>query len=46
MQQLLQDVKREFSTLDDVAVHCHDTYGQALANIWVAITVSAHPLFL
>lgn len=29
--------------IEKIAVHCHDTYGQALANIYAALQVS--PLF-
>ena len=38
MKQLLRDIQLHFP-LQNVAVHCHDTYGQALANIWVALEV-------
>ena len=27
--------------IDNLAIHCHDTYGQALANILIALEVSA-----
>lgn len=27
--------------VDNLAIHCHDTYGQALANILIALQVSA-----
>ena len=27
--------------VDNLAVHCHDTYGQALANILIALQLSA-----
>ena len=30
----------ELVPVSDVAVHCHDTYGQALANILTAVEVS------
>lgn len=36
MKELLQTVS-EVIPLDKVAVHCHDTYGQALANIYAAL---------
>ncbi|KAJ3078986.1 3-hydroxymethyl-3-methylglutaryl-CoA lyase [Rhizoclosmatium hyalinum] len=36
MARLLDEVEKVMS-LDDVAVHCHDTYGQALANIATAV---------
>ncbi|KAJ3064493.1 3-hydroxymethyl-3-methylglutaryl-CoA lyase [Podochytrium sp. JEL0797] len=36
MKKLLDEVEKVMS-LDDVAVHCHDTYGQALANIQTAV---------
>ena len=38
MQQMLALVTKEVP-VDRVAVHCHDTYGQALANIYVALQV-------
>jgi hydroxymethylglutaryl-CoA lyase len=48
MRQLLKDLFMALKGTDSnenmsesfshqVAVHCHDTYGQALANIWVAL---------
>ncbi|XP_061824555.1 hydroxymethylglutaryl-CoA lyase, mitochondrial [Nerophis lumbriciformis] len=36
MQAMLEAVSREVP-VDVLAVHCHDTYGQALANIFVAL---------
>ena len=36
MQQLLDDLLPRFGA-DALAVHCHDTYGQALSNILVAL---------
>ncbi|XP_077476828.1 hydroxymethylglutaryl-CoA lyase, mitochondrial isoform X1 [Stigmatopora argus] len=36
MREMLAAVSREVP-LDALAVHCHDTYGQALANILVAL---------
>ena len=27
-------------SVDKLAIHCHDTYGQALANILIALQVS------
>ncbi|XP_077394100.1 hydroxymethylglutaryl-CoA lyase, mitochondrial isoform X1 [Festucalex cinctus] len=36
MQEMLAAVSREVP-VDALAVHCHDTYGQALANILVAL---------
>ncbi|XP_051942463.1 hydroxymethylglutaryl-CoA lyase, mitochondrial [Hippocampus zosterae] len=36
MQEMLAVVSREVP-VDALAVHCHDTYGQALANILVAL---------
>lgn len=36
MLKMLQKVKSVVDT-ESLAVHCHDTYGQALANIYVAI---------
>lgn len=40
MSQMLDVVMREVP-VGALAVHCHDTYGQALANILVALQVSA-----
>lgn len=39
MAQMLEAVSREVP-VSALAVHCHDTYGQALANILVALQVS------
>lgn len=36
MQQLLQVLLRQFAPAQ-LAVHCHDTYGQALSNILIAL---------
>ncbi|XP_012679625.1 hydroxymethylglutaryl-CoA lyase, mitochondrial isoform X2 [Clupea harengus] len=36
MSEMLEAVKQEVP-VDALAVHCHDTYGQALANILVAL---------
>ncbi|MGH0188994.1 UNVERIFIED_CONTAM: hypothetical protein FKN15_032863 [Acipenser sinensis] len=36
MQEMLTAVSREVP-ISAIAVHCHDTYGQALANILVAL---------
>ena len=30
----------ESVSVDNLAIHCHDTYGQALANILIALQVS------
>lgn len=38
MTAMLEAVTREVP-VDALAVHCHDTYGQALANILVALQV-------
>ena len=38
MREMLQAVSRE-GPVSALAVHCHDTYGQALANILVALQV-------
>lgn len=38
MSEMLEAVKQEVP-VDALAVHCHDTYGQALANILVALQV-------
>ena len=32
----------ESVSVDNLAIHCHDTYGQALANILIALQVSFH----
>lgn len=39
MREMLEVVSREVP-VGALAVHCHDTYGQALANILVALQVS------
>lgn len=39
MVDMLNAVKKEVP-VEALAVHCHDTYGQALANILVALQVS------
>lgn len=39
MSEMLNAVKKEVP-VEALAVHCHDTYGQALANILVALQVS------
>lgn len=39
MTEMLNAVKKEVP-VEALAVHCHDTYGQALANILVALQVS------
>lgn len=38
MARMLEAVLKEVP-VDALAVHCHDTYGQALANILVALQV-------
>lgn len=38
MSEMLEAVMKEVP-VDALAVHCHDTYGQALANILVALQV-------
>lgn len=40
---MLEVVSREVP-VSALAVHCHDTYGQALANILVALQVSLLPV--
>lgn len=37
MSRLLETLLEGDITVDQIAVHCHDTYGQALANIVVAL---------
>lgn len=39
MKRMLEAVMKEIP-LSALAVHCHDTYGQALANILTAIQVT------
>lgn len=41
---MLEEVKKHIP-VNKLAVHCHDTYGQALANIFVALEVVAVHLF-
>ena len=38
-QAMLEGVLESVS-VDELAIHCHDTYGQALANILIALQVS------
>lgn len=45
MREMLEVVSREVP-VSALAVHCHDTYGQALANIFVALQVSLLPVIL
>lgn len=46
MREMLEVVSREVP-VSALAVHCHDTYGQALANILVALqVVSLLPVIL
>lgn len=42
---MLKVVSREVP-VSALAVHCHDTYGQALANILVALQVCLLPVIL
>lgn len=42
MTEMLQAVSREVP-VNALAVHCHDTYGQALANILIALQVLYSP---
>ena len=39
MARLLTEIEHEGIDLKYIAVHCHDTYGQALANIIVSLQV-------
>ena len=41
MSEMLEAVSKVVP-VGALAVHCHDTYGQALANILVALQVRAH----
>lgn len=45
MCKMLQSVMKEVPA-SALAVHCHDTYGQALANILTALQVSSYRLGL
>lgn len=45
MLQMLQRVTQEVP-ISALAVHCHDTYGQALANILTALQVRFFKEFL
>ena len=48
MRQLIATVSKEVP-VSKLAVHCHDTYGQALANIFSALQVcmvSKVPLYM
>lgn len=42
MKQLIAVVTKHVP-IEKVAVHCHDTYGQALANILAALQVIIRP---
>jgi len=44
MLSMLAEVSRHIP-LSCLAVHCHDTYGQAIANIFAALQVSLDLLF-
>lgn len=41
IQQVIAEVTK-YVPLERVAVHCHDTYGQALANIYAALEMGVH----
>ena len=45
MRQLISTVSN-YVPIEKLAVHCHDTYGQALANIFAALQVSVFWLAL
>ena len=45
MIEMLEAVSKEVP-VNALAVHCHDTYGQALANILVALQVRPHSGYL
>ena len=36
IEELIKEVAK-YVPLDKLAIHCHDTYGQALANIYAAL---------
>ena len=40
MRAMLAEVQKDIPT-EALAVHCHDTYGQAVANIFSALQVSS-----
>ena len=44
MQDMIAAV-RQHVPVDKLAVHCHDTYGQAVANIFAALQVSTQFVF-
>ena len=44
MQKMLEAVSSQVPA-SCLAIHCHDTYGQALANILVALQVCAQYAF-
>lgn len=44
MFKMLQSVMKEVPT-SALAVHCHDTYGQALPNILTALQVRTHTIY-
>ena len=39
IKDMLEEVMKEVP-VEALAVHCHDTYGQAIANIFAALQVS------
>ena len=39
IQEMISEVSKVVP-VDRLAVHCHDTYGQAIANIYAALQVS------
>lgn len=41
MQEMIAEVSRHVP-IDKLAVHCHDTYGQALANIYASLQMGIH----
>ena len=43
-QAMLEGVL-EIVPVDNLAIHCHDTYGQALANILTALQVSNKSMY-
>ena len=45
MRQLIETVSKEVP-VSKLAVHCHDTYGQALANIFSALQVGIRILLV
>ena len=39
IKEMISEVSK-FVPIDKIAIHCHDTYGQAIANIFAALQVN------